>query len=241
MRGSTTLKTVFGISLFANLMWLADSSTRLFSAISSMPSSIATILTGLGGLGMIAWQTNRGFRNLIRSQVHRSRIERRAREHQAVLDQRKRDAESREAKLTLAALLQAELVMILQTARIYLKAEQDQIEIVREYTQQSPYGKINIGLISAPIFSNKISDIGILGASLSTDILRAYQIIEMNKLVEDGTFAAAFETAVDVRKKYFNSYIPFLEHAIKRLHAFHTGQPDPGDFYYATVRVKAAQ
>jgi gamma-glutamyl-gamma-aminobutyrate hydrolase PuuD len=87
----------------------------LFVAISQtgkLDPGIATLCGAVIGLGIVAWQTNRGFANLTRSQRAQAVLDREAREHQQELDAQSRDRQNAVRKQVLVGVLWAEIASL---------------------------------------------------------------------------------------------------------------------------------
>ena len=62
--------------------------------MSQIPQPVATMVAGIVGLGVVAWQARLGFSNLVRSQENRAALDRDARTHQAELTREQKAAEA---------------------------------------------------------------------------------------------------------------------------------------------------
>src|SRR4051812_34519453 len=86
---------------------------RLLSDVSAIPPGAWTFMGAVIGFSAVAWQTRRGFKNLIASQEHRGELDRVARADQArLVEEGKLADQNREAKV-IAAAIHAELIGLL--------------------------------------------------------------------------------------------------------------------------------
>jgi len=162
------------------------------------------ILIGLGlGLGAIAWQTNKGFRSLIKNQQNQAELNRQAK-LQMSLQQHSSETNARAADgKTLAAALLGELTACHQMCSL----QATNIGGVQ--------GAPNSPATSAPVYQSTIPQLGLLGASLVADVVTAYSWLHMEARCDRPSKAELTDIA----------------QVITRLRAFQEGSRDPGPVF----------
>lgn len=192
---------------------------------------IATLVGTIVGLGAIAYQTNRGFKNLIAAQDHRAVIEAKAREHSDELTRAAKKEEELQRGRKVAAALHGEIDSLTQL----FAGLADNFEIMRaknefQKAEGRPFIKqsISVNRDKFPIFEAYISDFGLLGPSIVRDVSffyakcrHGFNYVEINSRdllsdLLDGI--AAFHTELATESRELSV----------RLEAFYNMKPDPG-------------
>lgn len=220
-------KIVFGISLFFNLLTLVAMTGSGWAAIAAIPQNVVTALTGLAGLGMIAWQTNCGFKNLIRSQAHRAKIERAARLHSDELSRDFEEAKRERERRELAAIIRAELTILRDQVQISIGIEYSSIETWKNMKSSNPMSEVNLAAFSAPVFGSSVDKLGILGSTTAEAVIRAYEILGVN---QHKALIHTFETVANTRRTMSHVHKARAGYALDCLLAVEQGKPLPGPF-----------
>jgi hypothetical protein len=136
-------------------------------------SGIATLVGAVIGLCVVAWQTSRGFRNLIKSQESQAQIDRIARIHQAEID---KDAEGQartRARTSLLVGLRAEMVHLHAKMLNSEDLAQRLQKSFEKYppNQVSATNKLEFDTFHAQVFEANINNLGLLPISLASDII----------------------------------------------------------------------
>jgi hypothetical protein len=199
--------------------------------LARIPTPIATLLAAILGFSGIAWQSRKGFRNLIASQEHRAKIEREAREeqHQRELEaeQRRRDG----AAKALAAARTGELVAFLDFAHNNTNTFQTYAEMNRVMAKE---GLKEIALprfngFHARIYEANIGKLDLLNASLVGDLAKVFartaaMPATSGEKIRIDTAIAVLMTA----SKVWSTTADDILHVALRMRAFEWGQEDPG-------------
>jgi hypothetical protein len=168
-------KLAFVCSLGLLAFDLVVLTTLALSASTKIDPGLATLVAAVAGFGIIAWQTGKGFSNLIRSQENQAVIEREARLHRAELE---RAAEERKTEQDKAALLGA---LRAETAYLFGEVSNAERHVMGLVTIQKalvhrglpPTAKaLALHTFDAPVFKANISKLGLLGAYLGADIIK---------------------------------------------------------------------
>ncbi|MCK1734758.1 hypothetical protein IVA79_12500 [Bradyrhizobium sp. 138] len=193
----------------------------------------ATLFGAIIGLCVVAWQTNRGFQNLIRSQENQSRLERQARLHRYELDRAGTQAdEDREKRLLLSG-LRAEMVSLHKTAFATAQTHHQFALIYKamhEHNAPSTMKEWTINGYKTPFYKENISKLGLLGVSLAADVIRVYSMVfddrkvVWEKAAPNSVVAVAYAAGAVLAYK-FNAD---LYHVCMRIIAVEEGSSDPG-------------
>jgi hypothetical protein len=224
------LKLILAVSLFFNLVILSAPAVSIYALIRDMPPQLATLLAGILGLGMIAWQTKQGFNNLIAAQDHRAELERIARIEQAELAEVAKKTERQQAKDDFATSIIAEMNMLLFEVTSQIRAEYKMIENMNQLADSSPDGTMIFTKTYAPIFEKNLDKLGMLGSSLASEIVKAYRLLNLNNMPEKEVFFRLYKKQVLVRKAHAEHYLARMAHTAERIGLIQTGAEDPGDF-----------
>lgn len=249
---------LFGISVAASGLALSAFVSSLPALAGHLPRTLdsgwATLAGAVLGIAVIGWQTQIGFRNLIRSQQNQSRFDREAAKAQSALD---REAQRYEAELaiarddrnldrdrkSLAAALHGELIQVNAKYNAIIQSLALQSSLLkqmdsRRHLYANPF---TFGGIETPIFDVSIDKLGLLGPSLIADVIEIYSAQKITLKLEANTvppdmIAKLLDGIIDdLRNKNADSLW-----VNKRLLAVQTGNPDPGALYYERQRRKNA-
>jgi len=135
-------------------------------------------VVGIPGFGVVAWQANLGFKNLVEGQTHRAEIELQAREHSYRLDQQKVAAERTYQHRVLAASLHGELIALLSAVhqqQTILRAQNvvwKRLSLDRDYKNaDAPFTPPRFAV---PIYQANIDRLGLLGPSVAANVVQVY-------------------------------------------------------------------
>ncbi|WP_441281070.1 hypothetical protein [Tardiphaga sp. 862_B3_N1_1] len=213
--------------LVPNLLWFGSQ----FGA--KIDPGLATLLGAIVGLCVVAWQTNRGFKNLIRSQENQSRLEREARLHQYELERAgTQEDEEREKRLLLSG-LRAEMVSLHSNA--YTSAQSHQqfaliYKAMHEHSLPASIKEFTINGYKTPFYQQSISRLGLLNVTLAADIIKVYSMVHddrkvvWEKAAPNSVVSVAYATGAVLAYK-FNAD---LYHVGMRIRSFEEGTEDPG-------------
>jgi hypothetical protein len=227
------LKPALAISLFVNLVGLVAGIDAVIAGLAAIPASIATFITGIAGLGMVAWQTNRGLKNVIRGQSHRAKIERQARNHQAEIATAELSRKALNEKKALASIIAAELMNLVDLAQNRVHSE---LSVSKEYARMAtikPNHAIPIASFNCPLFDANSSNIGVLGYRTCLDIIETYGCLTLlNETPGDGTvLVGVYDSFMAVRKKRSVMFIARASHAIMQLESIFDEKPPQPEFH----------
>lgn len=193
----------------------------------------ATLFGAIIGLCVVAWQTNRGFQNLIRSQENQSRLERQARLHRYELDRAGVQADEQREKRLLLSGLRAEMVSLHTTA--YASAQSNHqfalvYKAMHEHNAPATMKEWTVAGYKTPFYTDNISKLGLLGVSLAADVIRVYSMVfddrrvVWEKAAPNSVVSVAYGTAAVLAYR-FNAD---LYHVCMRFRSVEEGTPDPG-------------
>jgi hypothetical protein len=214
---------IFLILFFFNAIYALAFLTGLLATWSGhIDQGVATLIGAILGLGIIAWQTQRGFANLIRSQEHQHRLE-------IEREQRRSDEEKR----ILMAALRAEIVGLMQQADHAMRNSR----MLQSFHEALSKGKARAVVKSfvgptfeGPVYRANVSKIGLLGASLGGDVVEVMTMtgikphVTFDAPMDHGMIATLHEGLADRLEEWHGE----LYHVAMRLLAIEGGRPDPG-------------
>lgn len=224
------------VLLFVNLLLLVANENEIIQILAKLPPPIATLVAGIVGLGVVGWQTRRGFENLIKSQEHRAKLEEDARLHQATISDFQKEKEIERDRKMLAGALRAELVAGLSTIGGLQQLFTIQAAFYKRYPDQR--GKVMIGSFPAPIYKASIDKLGLLGPSIAADVIMVFSKANIEfdpeKIPEvDGhILSSLYQNAADSQKEWLAD----IYHVCDRLKSIEFGSPDPGLLIQARQR-----
>jgi len=214
--------------LFLNLLLFVVNENEIIQVLAKLPQPIATLVAGIVGLGVVGWQTRRGFENLIKSQEHRAKLDEEARLHQASLAEIQKDKEIERNRKMLAGALRAELVAGMSTVSQYRQLFAVQAQFYKRYPEHR--GKVMVGTFSAPIYKANIGRLELLGPSIAADVIMVFSKtnveVDTESLPEaDGSILASlYQNAAESQKEWLDD----ICHVCERLKSIEFGSPDPG-------------
>jgi len=214
--------------LIPNLLWFSSQ----FGA--KIDPGLATLLGATIGLGIVGWQTNRGFRNLIRSQANQAELDRAARVHKAELDDAAKAGATSLDRAQLLASLRAEI------AALY-SAVLQQVESIDAFgLMHAAFAKSNVPssvkeysftALKAPIFTASIPKLGLLNTDIGADIIKVLSKADGEKILmkTDTPMPYPILFALHLaRADFLDKWASDLFHVAMRMRAIEEGTPDPG-------------
>jgi hypothetical protein len=203
--------------------------------VAKIDQGLATLCGTIVGLGIIAYQTNQGFANLIKSQENQSRIERDARLHTAELRAAEKAANLIHEKQKLLSALRAEIASLHSAVYDFAAGMRNFILLYRALHKQgtpSTIKKLTFGSFDAPIYRANISSLGLLGTSLGADIIKVLGKANGKLFISDESptpfpldmVAKLYEGQADSYVKWCSD----LFQVAMRIRAVEEGTPDPG-------------
>jgi hypothetical protein len=216
----------------------------MYEILKDFAGPLATLVGAIIGLSVVAWQTQRGFRNLIASQEHRAATERDARADQARI-QREIAAEQLEReKMALTAALTSELFSLWHQVRnastILIAQSVLSEEMIKEGAQGKREAMLPIFPIRVPIYEANISKLGLLGSSLAGDVARVFSRATVAPSTSTGQQAPQmpqmdikmYKGMIDGLVQSNKEWLEDISHVISRLSALERGtNDDPGPLY----------
>jgi hypothetical protein len=212
----------------------------MYEILKDFAGALATIIAAVVGFTVIAWQTRRGFTNLIASQEHRAKTERDARADQARIERETAAEQLEREKKALAAALSGELIALWHQVRNTRSLAIAQSVVLGEMLKVGTVGKQDFTLpivqFRVPIYEANIPKLGLLGSSLAGDVARAFSraTIATSARPDQKTQVEAkfLKAALDALDRANNDWLDDISHVSKRLSALELGtSDDPGPLY----------
>jgi hypothetical protein len=220
------------LGLFAfDLLLLLDITISGFSKIDP---GIATLTGAIVGLGVIAWQTGKGFDNLIRSQENQARIEREARLHMNELERASEERKTAQARAVLLAALRAEIAHLygqVVNAQRHINGLMLIARTIRDNAQPPRSKTIVLHSFEAPVFKANIENLGHLGAYLCADIITVLSKANGKevKFTQDQPFSHdVLITLYEGNLEFLKKWASDLHHVAMRILAQESRAEDPG-------------
>jgi hypothetical protein len=208
-----------------------------YEILKDFAGPLATLVGAIIGLSVVAWQTRRGFRNLIASQEHRAAIERDARADQARIQREIAAEQLDREKMALAAALTGELFSLwhqIEDATIIPKAQ----SIMLAGAQGTREAMLPIFRIRVPIYEANISKLGLLGSSLAGDVARVFSRATISSSTSPDEQKTPrmdvkiYKAIIDGFVQSNSEWLEDISYVIKRLSALERGtSDDPGPLY----------
>jgi hypothetical protein len=213
-----------------------------YEILKDFAGPLATLVGAIIGLSVVAWQTQRGFRNLIASQEHRAATERDARADQARIQREIAAEQLDREKMALAAALTGELSSLWHQVRNANTIPIAQSILLEEMLKDGAQGKREATLpifpICVPIYQANISKLGLLGSSLAGDVARVFSRATISPSTSPGQqmmpqmdikiYKGMMDGLVQSNKEWLED----ISQVIRRLSAFERGtSDDPGPLY----------
>jgi hypothetical protein len=186
------------------------------SLSNKLTQPVAVLIGGLVGLSGIAYQTNKGFKNLIASQEHRAAIERDARLHLHELAANERLEKDRVKSERLIAAIMGELESLeLRYRDLAIGLERSGALYKERETRNVPFRKqsINISRLQTPIIDACIPEMHVIDAPIVRDICMLYAKILYELKAED---MADYDVFYSVYGNFSRIYRE-LEHECRQL------------------------
>jgi hypothetical protein len=175
----TDLPAVLKLAFVASIGLLAFDLVMLVSIVLSgsakIDSGIATLCGAVIGLSVVAWQTGKGFQNLIQSQENQARIEREGRLHRAELDELAAARKLTHDREVLLGALRAEIVYLFGeaiTAERHVRGLLKMQNFLKDRGSPALIKELGLRTFDAPVFKANIHNLGLLGAHLGADIIK---------------------------------------------------------------------
>jgi hypothetical protein len=229
----TSMKFVLLAALVLTAFSAATAFLLIFASGFKLDPGLATLTGAIVGLGVVGWQTNRGFGNLIRSQRNQSELDREARLHQAELLQVTKDKEREYEKYLLLASIRAEIAALMHAVSSAGEGSRKMavlFKALHENKSQNPSKIIKLTSFDAPIYKANIDKLGLLGVSIAADVIRVMSraragVETINSdPVPYAVAAAIYAGDYDAMNKWYDD----LHHVAVRIIANEGGLPDPG-------------
>jgi hypothetical protein len=212
----------FNIAMIISMPWKLD-------------QGMATLVGAVVGLGIIAYQTRIGFRNLIASQANQSTLDREAREHQAALDDKADERATKRQKENLLSAIRAEIISLheqactsLHTVDIYEKLYTEMVKAKAPATSKA----VAFKSFDAIVFKQNIAHIGLLGPSLGGDVIKVLSIAQgkpMSVELENKTIPNEIVASLyGGHAEHLRDWIDDLYHVAMRIRSVEENTPDPG-------------
>jgi len=210
-------------------------------------SGIATLVGAIVGLCVVAWQTSRGFQNLIKSQENQAQLARDARLHQVELDEQKAARAETRAKQVLVAALWAEVAALHRQAHearsssLMMKAVAESMKRDRILNTSSTIG---FSAFDAPIFRSNIQNLGLLGASLASDVVSVTSRANGQPIKVTLETPPSYDLLISIytgNAETMEDWREDLKHVANRLSAAMNGSADPGTLQEDKKRRGAAK
>ncbi|RDI51235.1 hypothetical protein [Microvirga subterranea] len=236
---------VLGILLLFNLLLFVANQRDLLSILAALPQPVATLIAGIVGLGTIAWQTRRGFQNLIASQEHRATLDRDARIHQSELaDEQAQRQTDRETKV-LAASVHAELFALHRQVHNTIQSIVVQKHMYEKLLQAKSTSlfEYRFPRFRTTVFDENISKIGLLGPSIAGDVISVYATlrVELEPAVLKDAPADIMISLLEGLLETYRDLGGEIVHVGGRLSHVQFGNPDPGTLVDFRLKRDAAK
>jgi hypothetical protein len=206
----------------------------VFASGYKLDPGLATFTGAIIGLTVVGWQTNRGFKNLVRSQANQATLDRQARIHQAELDREAKEADqTREHEILLQGLwaeiisLDAELREDLFNVRMFAEMHKS----YRKRGIANTVKGISFKSHNAPYYKANIQKIGLLGPSLGADVIKVLSradgsshLYAQDTILSNDTMITMYDGNADSLMDWRDE----LAHVAKRINALVHNHPDPG-------------
>jgi hypothetical protein len=213
-----------------------------YEVLKDFAGPLATLVGAIIGLSVVAWQTQRGFRNLIASQEHRAATEQDARADQARIQREIATEQLEREKLALAAALTGELFSLWHQVKNANATPTAQSILLDEMIKDGAQGKrdaiLPIFPIRVPIYEANIAKLGLLGSSLAGDVARVFSRATIAPSTSAGQQAPQkmdikmLKGMIDGLVQANKDWLEDISHVIRRLSALERGtSDDPGPLY----------
>ncbi len=227
------LKIALGAGLLLllfNLLWAVNSYTAV-----KVDPGIATLCGAIIGLCIVAWQTSKGFSNLITSQENQAKLEREARVHQYELDEQKLERQTEREKRALVSALWAEVYSLnaqVGDAKLNAWMMRQFYDGLAKKGHRSITKEMQFPTFEAPIFRASIDKLGLLGPSIAADVVlvvsKAKGGAQIKMRSEEPWDLEFLATIYKGHEEAMDDWRADLLHVANRLRSIMDGSPDPG-------------
>jgi len=223
------------VVLVTNLLFIIINVVLAWSLLPvKLDQGLATLAGAVIGLCVVAWQTNRGFQNLIRSQENQAELERAGRLHQAEIDASAAERRRIADKDVLLSAIRAEVVYLYgaaseaATRAIMFKIMYEEMERDRS---TPPIKSLHFPTFDAPIYRANISHLGLIGPSLGADVIKVLsradgkdKNISLDAPISPRNLIVIHRGNADMMQKWASD----LYHVATRLQAAEQNTAEPG-------------
>jgi hypothetical protein len=210
---------LFAVALFVSLVGFVASQGIVGAQLRDIAQPIATLIAGIGGLFMIAWQTRKGFHHLKAGQDHRAGLDREARVHQAELERESEALALIERRAGLEIGIKAEVLANAEAAYYLISALKITYEVAEQFPSASQYLDIDEIHQSRLIYETNISELSLHNPRLSADVIAFYALIDRRYIIRRNRQEETYEqfvTLIDTRTKWASSIIMVAERILGR-------------------------
>jgi len=213
-----------------------------WAVANDLPQGWAILIGVIIGLGVIAWQTRIGFRNLLLSHAHqaeldrqasleRARLDREAREHQAELQAQAQEVHQGKEAIVFAAALRGELMAAayqLSSRLIWLEGVQEILdELAKDPSNRFPT-PFEIERVATPVYDANAPRLATIDPSLAADVAQVYAFLcaEHKWNEPGGRDPKVFKALIEKIHTANSVHLKDIVHVCKRLIAFELRKPD---------------
>ncbi len=223
------LSLLCGASILLNAALLVD--VGLLKQLSSLPAGVATLAAATLAFCGVAWQTNRGFKNLIASQEHRAQLDRTARQEELDLAAQKAERERRSARTSLSAAMQGELAALetyCENTRLTCTAMSEVYKSLGN--SQLTHPPTALIAFRPRIYDANISNLGLFPSSLVAEIATVYSASTVTPELSKVSRADVLTKSYHIYSIVLSNLKKRARHLAQRLDALDHNVPDPGPF-----------
>jgi hypothetical protein len=217
-----------------------------WAVANDLPQGWAILIGVIIGLGVIAWQTRIGFRNLMLSQANQAELDRQTSRVVALLDRESREQEAeiqaqaqqalqRKEAIVFAAALRGELMAAayqLNSRLIWLEGVQEILdELAKDPTNRFPT-PFEIERVATPVYDANAPRLATIDASLAADVAQVYAFLSAEHKWNEpgGRDPKVFKALIEKIQNANSVHLKDIVHVCKRLIAYELRKPedDPG-------------
>jgi len=228
------------VLLCFNVLWALRQSSW------GIDQGLATLIGAIVGLSVVAWQTQRGFKNLVGAQEAQAELDRLAREHAFTLQMKADTDKAERERRALLTAFWAEIIAVrsavteqVQATRIWGFMIKSFMEAGRPAARWNVFRQVGF---EAPIYQANAAKIGIVDPSLGADIVRVLSKANSSAIetkFEEGIDYGTVFTLYQAREQYLVEWISELNLVASRISAANNGHQDPGTLESTLVVRKA--
>jgi hypothetical protein len=218
----------------------------IFASGYKLDPGLATFTGAVIGLTVVGWQTNKGFRNLVRSQASQASLDRKARIHQAELDREAKEADHVREHEVLLQGLWAEIISLDAELREDLFNVRMFAEMYKSYKKRrvdNTVKGISFKSHNAPYYKANIERLGLLGPSLGADIIKVLSRADGSPHLYAQETVLSVDTMIMMYNGNADSLMDWrdeLAHVAKRINAIAHNHADPGSLAATAKQRKEA-